>query len=115
MLRRLERVAEQVGSLEEDLKELTDGEVRALTPEFKERYAGGESLDDLLAKAYAAMRGGPALSSACATSTYGSGWRGIALRQYRRDADRRGKDPGRHLARISERLDRQGISPRHGQ
>jgi preprotein translocase subunit SecA len=56
MLRRLERVAEQVGSLEEDLKELTDGEVRALTPEFKERYAGGESLDDLLAKAYAAMR-----------------------------------------------------------
>ncbi|MFJ2827048.1 preprotein translocase subunit SecA [Streptomyces sp. NPDC087263] len=56
MLRRLERVAEQVGSLEEDFKELTDEELQSLTPEFKERYAEGESLDDLLPEAFAAMR-----------------------------------------------------------
>lgn len=56
MLRRLERVAQQVGSLEEDFKELTDEELQALTPEFKERHAEGESLDDLLPEAFAAMR-----------------------------------------------------------
>ncbi|MET9408241.1 preprotein translocase subunit SecA [Streptomyces sp. NPDC002935] len=56
MLRRLERVAEQVGSLEEEFKALTDEELQALTPEFKERYTAGESLDDLLPEAFAAMR-----------------------------------------------------------
>ncbi|MFD9329844.1 preprotein translocase subunit SecA [Streptomyces sp. NPDC060065] len=56
VLRRLERIAEQVGSLEEDFKELTDEELQALTPEFKERHAEGESLDDLLPEAFAAMR-----------------------------------------------------------
>ncbi|MGP4047200.1 preprotein translocase subunit SecA [Streptomyces sp. 2A115] len=56
ILRKLERIAEQVNSLEEEFKELTDEELQALTPEFKERYAGGESLDDLLPEAFAAMR-----------------------------------------------------------
>jgi len=56
MLRRLERIAAQVGSLEEEFKELADAELQALTPEFKERYAEGESLDDLLPEAFAAMR-----------------------------------------------------------
>ncbi|GGN76808.1 protein translocase subunit SecA [Streptomyces albiflavescens] len=56
LLRRLERIAEQVGSLEEEFTSLTDEELQALTPEFKERYAGGESLDDLLPEAFAAMR-----------------------------------------------------------
>ncbi|WP_369262692.1 preprotein translocase subunit SecA [Streptomyces sp. R35] len=56
MLRRLERIAEQVGSLGEEFTSLTDEELQALTPEFKERYAGGESLDDLLPEAFAAMR-----------------------------------------------------------
>ncbi|WP_406333214.1 preprotein translocase subunit SecA [Streptomyces sp. NBC_00203] len=56
MLRRLERIAEQVGSLGEEFTSLTDEELHALTAEFKERYAGGESLDDLLPEAFAAMR-----------------------------------------------------------
>ncbi|WP_028802517.1 preprotein translocase subunit SecA [Streptomyces sp. 142MFCol3.1] len=56
MLRRLERTAAQVGSLEEEFKALTDAELQALTPEFKTRYADGESLDDLLPEAFAAMR-----------------------------------------------------------
>ncbi|WP_435227136.1 preprotein translocase subunit SecA [Streptomyces sp. Tue6028] len=56
MLRRLERTAAQVGSLEEEFKALTDEELQALTPEFKTRYADGESLDDLLPEAFAAMR-----------------------------------------------------------
>ncbi|WP_151481673.1 preprotein translocase subunit SecA [Streptomyces albicerus] len=56
ILRKLQRIAEQVGSLEEEFKELTDEELQALTPEFKERYEAGESLDDLLPEAFAAMR-----------------------------------------------------------
>ncbi|WRZ90210.1 preprotein translocase subunit SecA [Streptomyces sp. NBC_01007] len=56
MLRRLERLAEQVGSLEEEFGALTDEELQSLTPEFKERHAAGESLDDLLPEAFAAMR-----------------------------------------------------------
>ncbi|MEU5699866.1 preprotein translocase subunit SecA [Streptomyces aurantiacus] len=56
ILRRLERVAEQVGSLEADFEQLTDDELQSLTPEFKERYDSGESLDDLLPEAFATMR-----------------------------------------------------------
>ncbi|MEU0432218.1 preprotein translocase subunit SecA [Streptomyces sp. NPDC006290] len=56
MLHRLERLAAQVGSLEEEFRALTDEELQALTPEFKERHAAGESLDDLLPEAFAAMR-----------------------------------------------------------
>ncbi len=56
ILRRLQRIAEQVGSLEEEFKALTDGELQALTPEFQDRYEAGESLDDLLPEAFAAMR-----------------------------------------------------------
>jgi preprotein translocase subunit SecA len=56
LLRRLQRIAEQVNSIEEDYEALTDAELRALTSEFKERYAEGESLDDLMPEAFAAVR-----------------------------------------------------------
>ncbi|WP_405882842.1 preprotein translocase subunit SecA [Streptomyces sp. NBC_01136] len=56
VLRRLQRVVDQVNSLDEEFKALSDEELQALTPEFKERYEGGESLDDLLPEAFAAMR-----------------------------------------------------------
>ncbi|MGW6013173.1 preprotein translocase subunit SecA [Streptomyces sp. NPDC055210] len=56
ILRRLQRTAEQIGSLEAEFEQLTDEELQSLTPEFKERYEAGESLDDLLPEAFAAMR-----------------------------------------------------------
>ena len=56
ILRRLQRISEQINSLEEELEGLTDNELRALTPEFKQRHAGGESLDELLPEAFAVMR-----------------------------------------------------------
>ncbi|MGC5564567.1 preprotein translocase subunit SecA [Streptomyces sp. FR-108] len=56
ILRRLQRIADQVSSLESDFEQLTDEELQALTPEFKERYEAGESLDDLLPEAFATMR-----------------------------------------------------------
>ncbi|HEY7146672.1 MAG TPA: preprotein translocase subunit SecA [Streptosporangiaceae bacterium] len=56
ILRKLKRIASQVNSIEEDYAALSDAELRALTDEFKQRHADGESLDDLLPEAFAAVR-----------------------------------------------------------
>src|SRR5204863_3447417 len=48
--------ADQVKSIEEDFVDLSDAELRALTDEYKQRYADGESLDDLLPEAFATVR-----------------------------------------------------------
>ncbi|WP_062344659.1 preprotein translocase subunit SecA [Herbidospora yilanensis] len=55
-LRKLKRIAEQVNSIEEDFKSLSDEELRAQTQEFRDRHAEGESLDDLLPEAFAVVR-----------------------------------------------------------
>jgi len=55
-LRRLEKYAEQVNALEEHFEDLTDEELREETAEFRARYAAGETLDDLLPEAFAAVR-----------------------------------------------------------
>ncbi|MEU8268524.1 preprotein translocase subunit SecA [Sphaerisporangium sp. NPDC049002] len=56
VLRKLKRISEQVNSIESDFTSLSDAELRALTAEFKQRHADGESLDDLLPEAFAAVR-----------------------------------------------------------
>ncbi|GGS99685.1 protein translocase subunit SecA [Planobispora rosea] len=56
LLRKLKRIADQVNSIEDDFTSLTDAELRALTDEYKQRYADGESLDDLLPEAFATVR-----------------------------------------------------------
>nr|WP_306333388.1 preprotein translocase subunit SecA [Streptomyces sp. KL118A] len=56
MLRRLERIRDQVNSIEGEIELLSDAELRALTDEYKERYADGQSLDDLLPEAFATVR-----------------------------------------------------------
>ena len=56
LLRRLERVAHSVSQLEEAFQSLSDDELREETTEFRERWANGESLDDLLPEAFAAVR-----------------------------------------------------------
>ncbi|WP_354640822.1 preprotein translocase subunit SecA [Kitasatospora camelliae] len=55
-LRKLQRIAAQVNSIEEDFANLTDDELRALTDEYKARLADGESLDDILPEAFATVR-----------------------------------------------------------
>jgi preprotein translocase subunit SecA len=55
-LRRLEAYARAVNALEEDFQSLTDEELRNETAELRERYSNGESLDDLLPEAFAAVR-----------------------------------------------------------
>src|SRR5207244_5142422 len=56
ILRKLRRIADQINSIEEDFIALSDAELRALTDQYKQRYADGESLDDLLPEAFATVR-----------------------------------------------------------
>ena len=56
ILRKLARIADQVNSIEEDFEKLSDAELRALTGEFRQRLADGESLDDLLPESFATVR-----------------------------------------------------------
>jgi len=56
ILRRLKRVADQVNSIEEDFTAMSDAELRGMTVQFRERLAEGETLDDLLPEAFAAVR-----------------------------------------------------------
>jgi preprotein translocase subunit SecA len=56
ILRRLQNYAKAVGALEDDFSELTDDELKNETVELRERYSNGESLDDLLPEAFAAVR-----------------------------------------------------------
>jgi preprotein translocase subunit SecA len=55
-LRRLEAVAAQVKAIEDEFVAMSDDELQAMTPEFKQRLAAGETLDDLLPEAFATVR-----------------------------------------------------------
>jgi preprotein translocase subunit SecA len=56
MVKRLQKVADYVNTLSDDVEKLSDDELRGKTEEFKKRIAGGESLDDLLPEAFAVAR-----------------------------------------------------------
>ena len=56
ILKKLHRIAEQVNLVEEDFVSLTDAELREETDHFRKRLADGETLDDLLPEAFAAVR-----------------------------------------------------------
>lgn len=55
-LRRLEKIAASVNSLEADFHAMSDEELRGMTAEFKTRLAAGEELDDILPEAFAVVR-----------------------------------------------------------
>ena len=55
-LKKLSAQAKAVNHLEEDFASLTDEELKQETEELRTRYAAGESLDDLLPEAFAAVR-----------------------------------------------------------
>ncbi|HYN28375.1 MAG TPA: preprotein translocase subunit SecA [Dermatophilaceae bacterium] len=56
ILKKLNSIAAQVNAIEEDFEKLTDAELRAETDVFRTRLAGGETLDDILPEAFAAVR-----------------------------------------------------------
>ncbi|MBU1740529.1 MAG: preprotein translocase subunit SecA, partial [Proteobacteria bacterium] len=55
-LARLSVIVDQVNAFEPDIRQLGDQGLAAKTVEFKERLAGGESVDDLLPEAFACVR-----------------------------------------------------------
>ena len=56
IVKKLHGIAAQVNSIEEDLAGLSDAELRAETDVFRKRLADGETLDDILPEAFAAVR-----------------------------------------------------------
>src|SRR3954468_19522063 len=56
MVRRLKAIADAVNSIEDEYTDLTDDELRELTEQYRQRYADGETLDDLLPEAFATAR-----------------------------------------------------------
>ena len=55
-LRRFEKIALEIDSLDEEYRKLSDDELKAKTGEFKERLANGETFDDIIVEAFATAR-----------------------------------------------------------
>ena len=49
-------IVDKITALEDEYKALTDAQLQAKTPEFKTRLQNGETLDDILPEAFAAVR-----------------------------------------------------------
>jgi len=56
MIKMYRKIVKTINALEPTIEPLSDEDLRAKTAEFKERYAKGESLDDLLPEAFAVVR-----------------------------------------------------------
>jgi len=68
-VRQLNPIVDKIEALEEEYKGLTDAQLQAKTPEFKERLKNGETLDDILPEAFATCRE--------------AAWRVLGMRPYR--------------------------------
>ncbi|RMB60320.1 preprotein translocase subunit SecA [Tessaracoccus antarcticus] len=55
-LRKLQKVADQVNSIEEDFQAMSDEQLRAQTDDFRARIEDGESLDSIMPEAFATVR-----------------------------------------------------------
>jgi preprotein translocase subunit SecA len=55
-IKRLQPLVDRILSLEKTMEALTDSQLKAKTPEFKQRLAKGESIDDILPEAFALVR-----------------------------------------------------------
>ena len=55
-LKPLQKIADQIDALEPEMEKLSDAALCAKTDEFKKRYQGGETLDQLLPEAFAVVR-----------------------------------------------------------
>ena len=54
-IKRILPIVDKIEAIEEDLKKLSDDELRAKTEEFKNRLKSGETLDDILPEAFATV------------------------------------------------------------
>ena len=55
-VRKLQPLVDRINALEADMERRSDADLHALTDRFRARLASGETLDDLLVDAYAAVR-----------------------------------------------------------
>jgi preprotein translocase subunit SecA len=55
-LKRIQPIVDRINELEPSTSQLTDEQLSQKTPEFKERLAKGETLDDILPEAFAVVR-----------------------------------------------------------
>jgi len=55
-LKRIGPIVDRINGLEDKMKNLSDAELRAVTPALKQRIENGEGLDDILPEAFAAVR-----------------------------------------------------------
>jgi len=55
-IKRIEKIVAKIEALDSEMQGLSDEELQAKTPYFKERLAKGESLDDILPEAFAVCR-----------------------------------------------------------
>jgi preprotein translocase subunit SecA len=56
LLKQYQKTVRDINALEPQMEKLSDAELKAKTPEFKERLAGGATLDDILVEAFAVCR-----------------------------------------------------------
>ena len=55
-MKRLEKIADKIVALEDEMKLLTDEQLKNKTEEFRNRLKSGETLEDILVEAYAVVR-----------------------------------------------------------
>ncbi|MGI6736127.1 MAG: preprotein translocase subunit SecA [Anaerovoracaceae bacterium] len=55
-VKKINKIVAKIEAFDDEMQSLSDDELRARTPYFKERLAGGETLDDILPEAFAACR-----------------------------------------------------------
>ena len=55
-IKKLEKIADRIEALADDYRSMTDGQLKGMTRIFKDRLAAGETLDDILPEAFAAIR-----------------------------------------------------------
>lgn len=68
-VKKLQKIADKIEALDEEMQKLSDEGLRVKTDEFKERLQKGESLDDLLPEAFAVCRE--------------AAWRTLGMKHYR--------------------------------
>jgi preprotein translocase subunit SecA len=56
LLKQYQKIVRQINALEAGIEKLSDAELQAKTPEFKQRVASGTKLDDILPEAFAVCR-----------------------------------------------------------
>jgi preprotein translocase subunit SecA len=91
---------QKINALEAKFAALSDDELRMMTDAFRDRMEAGETLDKILNEAFAVAREASRRHAGPAPVRRPAGRRhDPARRRHRRDAHRRGQDPGRRPPR----------------